>query len=295
MRHHRKRCLRCGRDLPQQAKPGAVWLWLRSHWRPFAAGGAVVLLAVIALVTFGRQASPPVPSQRSVAPAADAVGSPGAAEPSVSPVLPPLADPDILGHVAYREGDYQAAFERYRDAIAHNPTDAESLSNCGQALVRLGRPAEAVPYFERAIALNAGRWAYHFNLAHTCSLLGQWDRAVEEYQAAAALFPDDHVTEYNLGMALHKRGDEPAAVEHFRRAIELAPEEADFQLSMAISSERLGRAADAVEAYKRYLEMAPSSPEAGKVRAHIDALTRATPAPTAPATPAASPPKSGTS
>jgi tetratricopeptide (TPR) repeat protein len=292
MRHHRKRCLRCGRDLPQQAKPGAVALWLRSHWRPLAAGAAVVLLAVVAIVTLGRQTSPPVPPQRSVAPEAAAVGSPGATQPAVSPALAPLADPDIMGHAAYREGDYQAAFERYRDAVARNPNDAESLSNCGQALVRLGRQVEAVPYFERAIALNAGRWAYHFNLAHTCSLLGQWDRAVEEYQAAAALFPDDHVTEYNLGMALHKRGDETTAVEHFRRAIELAPEEADFQLSMAISSERLGRAADAIEAYKRYLEMVPSSPEAGKVRAHIDALTRTAPAPAAPA---AEPPKSGTS
>ncbi len=294
MRHHRKRCLRCGRDLPviQAPKPAGPTPWYRAHWRHLAIAGGLLFLIGLAAAGLGRRAAIPVAAPvAAAAPAAVVAAAP--AVPAVFPAVAPLADPDAMGHVAYRGGDFQAAFDRYKDAADRNPSDAEASSNAGQMLVRLGRPAEAVPYFERAIALNGARWAFHFNLAHASGRLGQWDRALAEYEAAAALFPDDHVTEYNLGMALHKRGDEAAAVGHYRRAIELEPNEADFQLSLGISSERLGRVPDAIGAYTRYLEMAPTSPEAGKVRARVDALAKTAPAPAAP--PPAAPAKSGPS
>lgn len=266
----------------QPAAPGAGETWLRVHSRQVVVGGVLVTVALaglVAVLAMRRQpasretaARPSVPAASPAAatrPAAVASSAPGGALP---------ADPNVLGRAAYRDGNVQVALDKYTEAIARNPNDAESLSNAGQMLVRLNKPAEAIPYFERAIALNDRRWGFHFNLAHAAGLLGQWDRAVAEYEAAAKLFPDDHVTEYNLGMALHRRGDEAAAVEHFRRAIELEPSEPDFQLSLGISSERLGRAADAVEAYKRYLDMAPGSAEAANVRAHLEALMKAPPA-----------------
>ncbi len=208
--------------------------------------------------------------------------------------MPPVADPQVLATVAFRERDYQAAYERYRDAVARNPNDAESLSNCGQALVRPGRTAEAIPMFERAIELNQQRWTYHFNLAHASGLLGQWDRAVQEYAAALDLFPDDPVTEFNLAMALHKRGDEATAVGHYRRAIELKADDATFYLALGISTEALGRTADAVAAYRRYVEMSPAAADAPNVRARIDKLASA-PADAAPAPAPAQPPKAGIS
>ncbi len=293
MRHDRKHCLRCGSSLPVRKRAAARKLpaWLTTRRREIAAGIGLVLLVALAVVLVHRYRAPDGVSQPRAVQAAASTSRPGGSAPARTPGPAPLPDPQFMGNVAYHEGDYQAAYERYSEAVARNPNDAESLSNCGQALVRLGRPSEAVPLFERAIALNRRRWAYHFNLGHACGLLAQWDRAVEEYRTALELFPDDYVTEYNLGMALHKRGDEAIAIEHFRRAIELAPTEADFYLSLGISSERLGRIADALEGYRRYLELAPASETAGKVRARIDTLAGAAPA----ETPASPPARSGTS
>jgi Flp pilus assembly protein TadD len=300
MRADRIRCLRCGITLPVAvpAQSGSLASWLARHARPVAVGGAVVLVAaLLAVVWFQRPEAPAAAPTASRAPAS----TPAAARLDSAPAAggataPSLADPQALGRVAYREGDVQSAYDHYREAIERNPDDADSLSNCGQMLVRLGRPVEAVPLFERAIALDRQRWGYHFNLARACGLLNQWDRAIEEYRTALDLFPDDHVTEFNLGLALHKRGDEAAAVEHLRHAIELSPDEADFYLALGISSERLGRAADAVTAYRRYVEMAPTSPDAGKVRARADMLAAAPTAPAAaPAPPPAAPVKGGIS
>jgi len=296
MRHHRKRCLRCGTPLPALKRAAAGKTrpsWLAAHRRAVAGlAGLVLVVAVAGAIARYNRAPDAVPKPRAVQAAAPAVG-PDVRPPAIAPGQPPLPDPEFVGRIAYREGNYEAAYERYREALTRNPNDAESSSNCGQALVRLGRPAEAIALFERAIALNQRRWAYHFNLAHACGLLAQWDRAIEEYRAASELFPDDHVTEYNLGMALHKRGDETTAVEHLRRAIELAPDEADFYLSFGISSERLGRTADALDGYRRYLELAPAAPNAGQVRARVDLLAGPAPAPAA--VPAPPPAKSGTS
>ncbi len=297
MRHDRRRCLRCGLDLPARVQAAApaetpgepAWIW--GHWPLLLAalGGVVVVGGVVVILRAGYQPPPPAtPLSRPLIASSPADAPRPKATEAPAPLVPPVADPQLLGTVSYHEGDYQSAYERYRAAIGRNPNDAESLSNCGQVLIRLGRTEESVPLFERAAQLNPRRWAYRFNLARACGLLGQWDRAVREYQAAAQLFPDDHATEYNLGMALHKRGDEAAAVDHFRKAIELSPDEADFHLSLAISSERLGRSADALEGFRRYLELAPGSPETANVKAHMTAL--AAPRPEA-ATPAAPPDK----
>jgi tetratricopeptide (TPR) repeat protein len=284
MRGHRRRCLRCEAPLPMASKPASARR-PGARWRGAAiAAAAVVLVAVASAVIAWR--TTPAPRQAGTATASIAVvrpAGPQAPQPrdqARPPVLPPSTpDPQQVARVAYHSGDYDAAFDKYREATERDPNDAESFSNAGQALVRLGRVAEAVPYFQRAIELNGNRWAYRFNLARAHGLLSQWDQAVEQYRVAAGLFPGDYATEYNLGMALHKRGSEAEAVGCFKRAIALRPSEADLYLSLGISSERLGLQGDAVDAYRRYLELAPASPDAAKVRAKVGALAGETNAP----------------
>ena len=111
------------------------------------------------------------------------------------------------------------------------------------------------------------------------------------YQAAQRLFPDDYVTEYNLARALHKAGREEEAIKGYLRAIELDPADATFRLSLGISYERLRRPADASKAYQEYLQLAPDAPDAAKVQARIDLLTRPEAAASEPkAKPPAAPP-----
>ena len=186
----------------------------------------------------------------------------------------PFLDPAGSGATAYVAGDYEAALAHYRTAIEANPQDAESHSNLGQMLVRLKRPAEALPYFDRAIALLPQRWAYHFNRARTLGLLGRWDEAVAGYRQAEAIMPGDYATTFNLGQALHRKGDEAAAVEAYLRAIELSPGDASFRIALGTSYERLQKPADAAAAYGEYLRLSPDAADADKVRARVAELTK---------------------
>jgi tetratricopeptide (TPR) repeat protein len=212
---------------------------------------------------------------------APTAGLPAESEPPVAtsvpapPAVRPFLEPSGAGAVAYSSGDYEGALTQYRAAIERNPDDAESHSNLGQMLVRLNRPAEALPSFDRAIGLLPARWAYHFNRARAFSRLERWDEAISGYRQAQQLFPDDYATAFNLGQALHRKGDQAAAVDAYLRAIELDPSDATFRLALGISYERLAQRPAAAAAYAEYLRLLPDAADADRVRARIAQLTAA--------------------
>ena len=149
-----------------------------------------------------------------------------------SPQSASFSNPRGAAGVAYESGDYNAALAKYLAAIEKNPDDAESLSNLGQVLIRLNRTPESIPYFERAVSILPGRWAYQFNLARAQGLLGHMDEAVAGYRRAQSLFPDDYATTFNLAMTLHRKGDDAAAVGEYQKAIALQPEDASFRKAL---------------------------------------------------------------
>jgi tetratricopeptide (TPR) repeat protein len=239
------------------------------------AGGALSLLGLLVIVgAVFLRARPSSSSPISVAGPAPKAAT---ATPPVQPAEPTLErrflDHRLAGSVAYAQGDYGAAADRYRQAVVENPTDADALNNLGQVLARTGKAAEAIPYLERANELYPNVWTYRFNLAHAHGQMGDWPRAVAGYRAAKELFPDDYVTQFNLAHALQKEGNDEQAVLEYRKAITLAPGEPSFHLSLAACYENLSRSNDAVQSYRRYLAMAPDSPEAEQVKDRIQALT----------------------
>jgi tetratricopeptide (TPR) repeat protein len=156
--------------------------------------------------------------------------------------------------------------------VAADPNNPDALNNLGQLLVRTGRARDAIPHFDRAIAVAGSVWAYHFNRARAYAQLEQWSTAIAGYRDAARLFPDDYVTEFNLAKALQANGELDAAITGFERAIALAPGQPDFHLSHALALEAAGRPADAASAYRRYLELEEAAPAAEKIKERIAAL-----------------------
>ena len=176
------------------------------------------------------------------------------------------------GIAVYNSGDVAGSIEQFKTAVDADPQNAEALNNLGQALVRAGRASEAVPYFDRAVGIASGVWAYHFNRARALAQLEQWPTATAGYRDAARLFPDDYVTQFNLAKALQANGAFDEAAAGFQRAIELAPGQPDFHLSHGLALEAAGRRADAAAAYRRYLGLQDEAPDAEKIKARIARL-----------------------
>ena len=288
VRPGRERCPRCRAfvTVPNPARERATSRKLATITAAIA-GSFVVLLAALWI---WREWGAPRPPAKSVAPtvasapreASAAVSEPALALPQLGRDRPFL-DPSGAGAAAYGEGDYATALAQFQAAVEKNPQDTESLSNLGQVLVKMNRPADAIPYLTRAMSQAPDRWTYQFNLARALGLVGRLDESIQGYRVAQQLFPDDYVTTFNLALSLHKRGDEEAAVEQYQKAINLQPEDASFRKALAISYERLQKGPEAAAAYQEYLRLSPSAPDADKVRARIAELTGASvPASSAP-------------
>jgi tetratricopeptide (TPR) repeat protein len=58
---------------------------------------------------------------------------------------------NALGVIAAERRDYAAALEHWRRAVALDPRDYQTLYNLGDLLIRLGRPADARPYWEQYV------------------------------------------------------------------------------------------------------------------------------------------------
>ena len=278
----RLRCPRC-RRVVTTIDPVAAAAWSRRFLRVSGAAVCAFLLTLAVLWWTGGDA-PVTGTAEATTGGARPSAAPrkAAALPATTEHVPGAAflDPAGAATLAYQSGDFQTSLARFQEAVARNPNDAESLSNLGQVLVKLGRAEEALSHLQRAMTLNPERWAYRFNYARALGVLGRWSEAAESYKQAQQLFPDDYVTAFNHGMALHKAGEFGAAVDQYRRAIALNPEDASFQVALANSYERLQDRAGAAAAYREYLRLSPDSADADKVRARI-ALLNASPAPAA--------------
>jgi Flp pilus assembly protein TadD len=203
-----------------------------------------------------------------------------ASTPAVVPEVPVPAEAAFIdstraGSASFTQGDFESARASYEAALANNPDDPAALNNLAQALLRTGDLDGAVARLQRAVELAPDEWEFRFNLAHAATRLSQWDRAVAEYRVAARLFPADYATQYNLAMALQRSGDISGSIPELRRAIELAPAEASFHVALGNAYHRVGRLEEARGEFEAFLQQEPDSPEAARVKAHIEELTAA--------------------
>ena len=264
VREDRVKCLRCGQ--PLVAASAAAARRSATLNKLLAAGAGLAAAGLIGLVVIRPEA--PVAGT----PVQAAAASLRSSSVPVYPKVVTSLDARRPGEAAYRAGDIPAALEHFREAVDADGRDPEALNNLGQLLVRSHRAPEAIQYFDRAIAIVPGRWAYHFNRARAFAHMQQWSAAIAGYRDALQLFPDDYATHFNLAKALQRNGDLRGALAGFERAIQLAPRQADFHLSYGLALEAAQRPKDAAAAYRRYLELDEESPDADKVKTRIAML-----------------------
>lgn len=78
-----------------------------------------------------------------------------------------------------QEGDFACQEQGWRDYIDSRPTDGKGPANLGMVLNRLGRHADAVQQFQKAIALGEGAYDLFAYRADSLAKLGRTEEAIE--------------------------------------------------------------------------------------------------------------------
>ena len=121
------------------------------------------------------------------------------------------------------------ALEEFRTELALNPRDAVAEFQIGQILQVLGRPAEALPHLERAVALDGEFPEALVALAKERSRLEEYDEAITLLERALALHPESEPAHYSLMLAYRNAGRREDA-RRIQQALEelQAPSEGEF-------------------------------------------------------------------
>jgi tetratricopeptide (TPR) repeat protein len=252
---------------PEQ-KPAAsrrAGLWLS------VSAAVVVVVAMAGLASPGRETPASAPQQ--VTPMSPAA-LPSAALSALAalPVDPTESRAVAAPPAPIRPGDLGQALERYRAALAEKPLDAELLDNVGRILVAMNRPAEAVPFLERAVEAEPFSLVARFDLAVAYGRSGRPREAVEQYEVLVRSGEADVRVHHNLGLALRQLGRNTESAAAFERATALAPDQAVAWLGLALSLEADGRAGEAAAALERFLELEPAARNDDKVHARLARL-----------------------
>jgi tetratricopeptide (TPR) repeat protein len=90
----------------------------------------------------------------------------------------------LLADLAWQSDDVEGVLEAFQRLCAALPDDVGILRKCGSYLVRMNAHAQALAFFENALALDPEDAQSHNDLARTHQQTGQFDAAAKHYRKA---------------------------------------------------------------------------------------------------------------
>jgi predicted O-linked N-acetylglucosamine transferase (SPINDLY family) len=160
----------------------------------------------------------------------------------------------------HQAGRLDAATARYHDVLRAVSDQPDALHLLGVLALQQGRPADAVPLIERAVAARSDSAVYHGNLGVAYQSLGRADEARSALERAVALDPRHVDALFNLGVTLQQLGEHEAAVERYRTVLALVPNHANAGFNLGNALQSLARYDEAIESHRQALALGGTSP-----------------------------------
>ncbi len=179
----------------------------------------------------------------------------------------------LLGVLAAQTGHPDLALDLIRQAIRLHDRSASRthdrslayLSSLGTTLRQMGRGAEAVDAFRRAVRLAPQDAQVHYNLANVLCDNGKPEEAVAAFREAIRIRPDFVAAHYNLGIVLSAQGKLTETVAVWRDVVRMSPDFAEAWNNIGAVLLTLGSFDEAATACREALRIRP-----GDGRAHCN-------------------------
>ena len=160
------------------------------------------------------------------------------------------------GLKALESGQYAAAAEAFRKAVAADPSDYSAHFNLALAYGLLARDEEGIAEYRRTLELKPGLYEAELNCGML--LLRRKDAGAQALlEAAAAQKPGEFRPRYYLAEAEAQAGALDRAEASYRRAIELDPKSAAAESGLGRLLARESKLADAAPHYRQAAALDP--------------------------------------
>lgn len=182
------------------------------------------------------------------------------------------SDPRLFGRAtaAFQNGDHDNAERDFKKILRGDPRHFGALNFYAILLMQRGRLAEAVPLLRRAVSVNPGSDATHYNLGLALKGLNKPAEALEAFSKSLEIKPSAE-TWNNRGTAFNDLGRYDEAIRDFNQAIALAPDFLGAFHNRGKSLLLAGRIDQAEGAYDLALKINPNFPEGliGRANVHM--------------------------
>lgn len=125
-----------------------------------------------------------------------------------------------LGVGYFDVGRYEEALKEFKEQIAENPTDSSAYSNIGAIYEKQGLWKDAIAGFNKSIEIKPSFQAYS-GLATAYYMLTRYAEAIPVYEKALALSPNQAFVARNLAEAYMRNGQKEKGTKMYSRAIAL--------------------------------------------------------------------------
>ena len=159
-----------------------------------------------------------------------------------------------------RNSDYRSGLAIWTATVAERPDNARAQAGMGGALLDAGRPAEAIPFYQRALRLDPR--LPEFPLGNALLRAGRPAEAIPIYEREVKLHPDRVDVCDDLGNALADVGRTSEAIACYERVLRLQPGYPEAHNDFGALLYGSGRMQEAIEHYQQALRARPDYPEA---------------------------------
>lgn len=145
-----------------------------------------------------------------------------------------------LAAVAATAGQFENALQLYDQAIARNPTHAETYYKRGNVLKSVGKLELAIRSYNQAIEFKPDHAHAFCNRGTAQQELGLLEEALSSYDQAIVLDTMDALAHYNRALLMQERSCWREALASYDHAIAIDPSFADAQYNRALNLLFLG-------------------------------------------------------
>ena len=159
-------------------------------------------------------------------------------------------------------GRIEEAIAEYRQVLALDSTDVNTLNNIGFLHARMGRPDSALKHYGRAVREDSTVAEVHYNAGVSFVTVGDFGSAQMAYEHAVRQ-DLDHIEAFNnLGALYERAGRGEAALERYRRATSIDSTFVPAWINAGRVLFMMGRLDDAAGAYRKALALKPDLTDA---------------------------------
>ena len=174
--------------------------------------------------------------------------------------MTPLSTQQIFDEAVrlHGRGDFPRAESLYRQVLQSNPDHSDAMHGLGVIAGQSARPAEALEWIGRAIAVNPDVADYYYNLGTILFGLGKDGAAIDAFEKSIHLRPDYADAWCSLATARRRGEDYDGAIAAVQSALKFQPNLVKAHNNLASYYRALARTDDSLACYDRALAIDPA-------------------------------------